>query len=108
MVHVPLELGPRERARCRAVILPENHNMGDRQPKVRGKESGAINGFLLGATIDRRDLGDPGLPQEQTHAYQPLRRQGPLRHRDGWSDDHLWMCDEINRFHSLAKSRRPC
>src|SRR5262249_29848881 len=101
-VHNPFELGRGEIAGCRAVILTEVRHGGDGQPKVCRKEHGAIQGFLLRTTVDRRDLCDPGLPQEQTHARQPLRRQRPLRYRERWINDHFWMRDEINCFHNLS------
>jgi hypothetical protein len=102
LVHNLFELGRGEIAGCRAVILTEVRNEGDGQPKVRRKESGAIQGFLLSATVDCGDLYDLGLLQEQTHARQPLRRQRPLRYRDRWINDYFWMRDEINCFHSLS------
>ena len=75
LVHDPLELGHGEIAGCRAVMLTEVRHVGDGEPKVSSQESGAIYSFLLRATVNRRNLGNPGLPQEPTHACQPLRRQ---------------------------------
>ena len=75
LVYNLFELGRGEIAGCRAVILPEGRNGGDGQPKVRSKESGALQGFLLSATGDRRDLRDPGLLAEGADACVPAPAQ---------------------------------
>jgi hypothetical protein len=67
LVYHSLEFGRRQIASGRAIILTEFCDLRHRQRQMPSQESGAINRLLLSAAVDRRNLRDPGLPQEQTH-----------------------------------------
>ena len=91
-----LEFGQDEVARGRTVVLAQCVHLGKVQRQVVGQDGGAVDGFLLGAAVDRGDVAHPGLGQRCAHTLQPQRRQRPLGNGHVGADHNVGVGDEVD------------